>query len=735
MIKIKLRTKFLLFFLLVSVIPLLFFFFYLLFQLEDQVENDIKKELGMRSVRMSYLVGDYINERYRDVLLISQNPVIISSSSSQEQKTEELKKIQDVLETFDDLIVVTPEGVTDVSLNYNYRGEWKTKGWFKDALDKKSSISDAHLILGPPKIILEIASPVLNEKDEVLAVVIGQIDMNSLWQLLSRYNFGSTGRYSIINKYDRYIVHDVEENFNKKREIISNGSAATKIEAYNKFLEGLFFGEDNYWVMVTSQDSREAFAIIDEIKYQLFLVLFLGVLLSIVISAYLSGSISGPIERLSKAASLVSEGELSTKTEIESKNEIGDLARSFNQMTNNLSKAKTELLKSNRSLELKVQERTEGLKNISLELEDKVRKLEKIENIESIVQSITDGLILFDLKMNVSLINPIAKKILNVKNNKTDVEYVNSIVSDINIPLELERALKNKSIDHITHIRQIKLNEKYYEVFINKVKDIRQRVVGVLLVFHDINDLKEADQMKSDFVSVASHQLRTPLTSIKLFTEMLNSGQMGTFKKDQKKYLENIQESSERMIRLVNDLLNVCRIESGRLSINPEPLNFTNLISSIINEVKPLADKKGVKIKFIHPKNIKDIALDKNLIRQVFQNLIVNSLKYSLEKSGMIKVVISDKDIKYLQVAVSDNGIGIPEKVQKRIFEKFFRADNATKTDTSGTGLGLYVSKMIIKASNGKIWFESKTDKGTTFYVRIPWKGMKTKHGDRSFIG
>lgn len=731
MLKVKLRTKFLLFFLLVSVIPLLFFFLYLLFQLEGQVENDIRKELGMRSVRMSYLVEYYINERYKDVLLISKNPVIVSASSSQEQKIEEIKKTQNILGTFDDLVVVTPSGVTDVSLSYNYRGEWKTKGWFKDALDKKSSISDAHLILGPQKVVLEIASPVLDTEGQVISVVIGQIDTNSLWQLLSQYNFGKTGRYSIINRYDRYVVHDVVENFNQKKEILPGGLTATKIESYNKFLEGLFFGEDNYWVMIASQDSSEAFALIDEVKYQLSLILFLSIFLSIVIAVYLSRSISSPIERLSKAAFLVSEGKLTTKTEIESKNEIGDLAKSFNQMTNNLSKAKTELLKSNKNLELKVQQRTEGLKNISLELEDKVKKLEMMENIESMVQSITDGLILFDLKKNVALINPIARKILDVKNKKIDVKYINDFVSGVDIPVELDKALKKKSI---THIRQIVLNEKYYEIFINKVKDIRHRVVGVLLIFHDINDLKEADQMKSDFVSVASHQLRTPLTAIKLFTEMLASGQMGILKKDQKEYLDNIQESSERMIKLVNDLLNVCRIESGRLSVNPEPLNFVDFVNNIINEISPLTEEKGVKIKFVHPKKIKEISLDKNLIRQVIQNLIVNSVKYSPEKAGVVKVVLDAKNEKYLQMAVSDNGIGIPEKVQKRIFEKFFRADNATKTDTSGTGLGLYVSKMIVKASGGRIWFESKKDKGTTFYVNIPWRGMNIKKGDRNFI-
>jgi signal transduction histidine kinase len=346
----------------------------------------------------------------------------------------------------------------------------------------------------------------------------------------------------------------------------------------------------------------------------------------------------------------------------------------------------------------------------------------------SLVESLKDGVIMFNTNEDLVIMNKAFSRYTGFSNEYFSLKDLYRLIADHEVSDMVKASIVKGQISNIT---DVKLINKYYEIIILPVRDNKDNIVGGAIIFHDITRLKEIDQMKTEFVSVASHQLRTPLTAIKLFTEMLVKEQVGKLKKEQKEYLENIFESTERMVRLVNDLLNVSRIESGRLRVDPHPLKIIEFFETIIAEAKPLSDLKKQKI--IFNKNIKnnfEVPLDKNLIRQVFHNLIVNAIRYSPKKKGKVEIKLS-KDDDNLLVSVKDNGIGIPEKAQRRIFEKFFRAENAVITITEGTGLGLYVSKMIVVSSNGKIWFESKKGKGTCFYVSLPLIGMKEKKGER----
>ncbi len=387
-----------------------------------------------------------------------------------------------------------------------------------------------------------------------------------------------------------------------------------------------------------------------------------------------------------------------------------------------------------------------NLKNKTLNKEEKdllsaiissfIMALERLQTIVlaqqsktvSLVESLRDGVIMFNANEDLVIMNQAFSRYTGFSHEYFNLDDLYRLIPNHKISNMVKASIEKGKISNINDVKLIK---NYYEITILPVHDSKSKIVGGAIIFHDITRLKEIGRMKTEFVSVASHQLRTPLTAIKLFTEMLVNEQVGKLKKEQKEYLENIYESTERMVRLVNDLLNVSRIESGRLRVDPQALKITEFIDTVIAEAKPLADLKGQKIN-LDSKIDKEfeIPLDKNLIRQVFHNLIVNAIRYSPEEKGEIQVNLeSDKD--NLIVRVADNGIGIPEEVQRRIFEKFFRAENAVINVTEGTGLGLYVSRMIVESSNGKIWFESKKDKGTTFFVSLPRKGMKAKKGER----
>lgn len=233
---------------------------------------------------------------------------------------------------------------------------------------------------------------------------------------------------------------------------------------------------------------------------------------------------------------------------------------------------------------------------------------------------------------------------------------------------------------------------------------------------------EQIEKMKSEFVSVASHQLRTPLTGIKWFAELMLRGKAGVVSESQKDFLQQIHDSNERMIALVEDLLNVSRIETGtKFEIKKVPTNVVEIIDSLTTDLVGLAHKHEVTLEKSGAFPITyELPFDADKIRQVFANLLSNAVKYS-KKGG--KVIVDLKDTRAenkVLITVKDTGLGIPKKQQSRMFEKFFRADNVQTAETEGTGLGLYIAKAIIEGHGGKIWFESEENVGTTFFVELP---------------
>lgn len=249
--------------------------------------------------------------------------------------------------------------------------------------------------------------------------------------------------------------------------------------------------------------------------------------------------------------------------------------------------------------------------------------------------------------------------------------------------------------------------------------------IVLLLVGHTIvvsfERVVQANKMKSEFVSIVSHQLRTPLSSLRWSLDLLRGKRLGQVNKKQKEYLDIINESNKRMIDLVNDLLNVNRIEEGRLEVRPKSFPLGDLAEKVIEEVRPLAEDKGVTIDFSPEKKLSSVYADSNRIRMVVQNLIENAVKYSNKeiKDRFVKVRI-ERDGDKIRFSAEDNGIGIPSGLKKRVFGKFFRGDNLVMQRTEGTGLGLFISKGIINLSGGEIGFRSKEDKGSTFWFTLP---------------
>ena len=259
------------------------------------------------------------------------------------------------------------------------------------------------------------------------------------------------------------------------------------------------------------------------------------------------------------------------------------------------------------------------------------------------------------------------------------------------------------------------------------------KTVGTIEVFRDITKEKQIDKAKTEFVSLASHQLRTPLSTVNWYSEMLLAGDVGELSAEQKTYLEEIYKGNQRMVDLVNTLLDVSRIELGTFLGESQLTDIIPLTRGVIDEQKNKIDEKKIMHTCTFEKNLPQIQADPKLLRMVIQNLLSNAIKYT-PNGGTIAISFSLADASNVVFKISDTGYGIPDNQQDRIFTKLFRADNVIGKDTEGTGLGLYIAKSIIEQSGGKLWFESKENKGTTFYALLPIKGVKKEHKRNRYV-
>jgi len=226
--------------------------------------------------------------------------------------------------------------------------------------------------------------------------------------------------------------------------------------------------------------------------------------------------------------------------------------------------------------------------------------------------------------------------------------------------------------------------------------------------------------MKTDFISIASHQLRTPLTAIKGYTSMMLEGSYGEIPEKQKGIIEKVFQSAQRLIYIVNDLLDISRIEQGRFSISLEPIKVANVLKDVVEELQQNAKSKNLSLELVvAPEHVDATAsADFNKIRQVFLNVIDNAIKYTNE--GYVRVSVQQRANDVL-MSVKDSGLGISEVSMKNLFQKFSRAKGVTKLHTDGSGLGLFIVKKIMEAHGGSVWAESEGEgKGSQFYVSIP---------------
>jgi len=450
---------------------------------------------------------------------------------------------------------------------------------------------------------------------------------------------------------------------------------------------------------------------------------FLFVFLPLVIYLFLA-FITKPISEIIKGIKNFGQ-DLSTRLPIKSEDEFGIISRTFNNMASELQDLYT-------GLEDKVREKTRSLEKKVNEIEEKKAKE------EALLTSIGEGMIATDKNGKIIITNSQFEIFLRLSADKITNKKISSICNLSDDKGNIISGEKRPEIAALSHAKKTtvslfleRADKTKFPVMITAAPVIfRNKIIGSIIVFRDITKEKEVDRAKSEFVSLASHQLLTPLANIRWYTEMLLEDN-GYSEDKKKRYFSKIENSTQRMVELVQDLLNVSRIEMGVFSIETRPTNIKELMLDAISELSHKIKDKKIKI-LKNFDDLKSFNADPKMLRIIFQNLLSNAVKYA-NLNGKIEVSVS-KNEKSVLIRVSNSGYGIPQNQEDKIFTKLFRADNVREEETEGTGLGLYITKSVVENSGGRIWFDSIENKNTNFYVEYPLSGMKNVKGSKKLI-
>jgi len=407
-------------------------------------------------------------------------------------------------------------------------------------------------------------------------------------------------------------------------------------------------------------------------------------LLSLGLTFLVSVFISRPLSEMSTIAKAMAQGDFSKKVSIHSKDEIGELAQSLNSM--------------------------------SEEIKDKIEKINSERaKLDLVLSSMFEGVIVTDEKEKIILMNPSLRKLFLLDSNpegKKPLEVIrNTAVGDM-----VDKIIKGKQ--HLA-TEEIAINAPEEKILkVNGVPIMRNnRLEGAILVFHDITELRRLEKIRQDFVANVSHELRTPISSIKGYAETLLEGALED-KDNAKEFISIIYQDSNRLASLINDLLDLSKIESGKLKMSFVELDPVLLIKRAITVMDNQAKAKSIALKIDIPQSLPKIKADETRFSQVMINLLDNAIKYSSE--GGTATIFARVVGNALQIDISDTGIGISEKDLPRIFERFYRVDKARSRELGGTGLGLSIVKHIVSTHGGQVWVKSELGQGSTFSFTIP---------------
>lgn len=512
-----------------------------------------------------------------------------------------------------------------------------------------------------------------------------------------RIGVDSYRNYAILDGQDGSLLTGSDELLNQL-EMTDNiltalsGQVGNTTDANGQYMEYAYpiMGENGPAYIVYIYETKEEMNNFSGNMLSIILQALLAALLIAVILGYLlSKTITTPIKNLTERAEKITKGQFEIGEESSSKDEIGVLTNTFRTMGQRLQETVQEVASQN-------------------------TKLEKI------MEYSTDGIVAFDTEGELLHVNPSAKKYLSIGEEAIRFdEFFTPIFSDISLGNFLYLN-PDKQI-----IKETDYNNYYLRFYFGSFKYSDDTVGGVIVDVQNVTESRKLELSRREFVANVSHELRTPLTTVKAYIETLESGQVDG--EMQEKFLDTIHRETDRMTRLVSDLLILSRLDNG-VKLNLTRMSIEPILRDITEKMQFEAKKKHQSLTYTMINEIPAISIDYDRMQQVIINIVSNAIKYT-PNYGNVKIYssyVSDNAI----IRIADNGMGIPEKDVKRIFERFYRVDKARSREQGGTGLGLAIAKEIVNAHAGEITLESKLNEGTEVVITIPVEKSFTAKND-----
>ncbi|MBN1822774.1 MAG: HAMP domain-containing protein [Endomicrobiales bacterium] len=598
------------------------------------------------------------------------------------------KKGEELLKAYNPALLKDPRLVSR-SNDETFREFWKQP--------KNSAISDVYFVEDEPR--MNIIYPL--GKDHCLYTTI---TLKTLWDEIANTRIASTGYAFVVNKKGEIIAH-------KDVALAKNKTSALELPIVEQLLSAVSVGSSEYvhpqtnkkivgayapvqglsWGVVIQQDKSEAYVSVSKMQKQALILILISIAAASFLALSIARGLTRPIVRITEAARHIANRDFSQKVMVSTRDELQNLAETFNDMTMEL----------DRFDKLQV---------------DKI-VAEKTKT-EAVIFSIPDGIVMTDDEGRIQIANKLAKELLELPDAGWQEQSISAIAKNQEMKKAFESIITNPEENNAFEVNlSMKELARYY---LFKTEEVispqNNEKIGLVTVLRNITLEKELDRMKDDFLHSITHDLRNPMTSIRGFLKFLMDGVAGPISEQQKKMLSVMDSASLKLLGLINDILDIAKLESGRMTINLSECDLKTIAQKSIEISEGLALKKNVKIKLnAAPEHFPRIKCDPDLIERVFSNLLGNALKFSYDGS-VVTANLSEHE-NGIQATVSDQGEGIPPEYVEKIFTKFQQVAGQRK---GGTGLGLTICKHIVEAHLGKIWVESKLGEGSKFIFTLP---------------
>ncbi|WP_434683645.1 ATP-binding protein [Pseudanabaena minima] len=716
----------------------------------DALRKSVIDRLAVATSLKEAQVNQWVDNQRRDVILMTQLPDLIVNSEitfTKDRESPEFKAAVDALQKFmadvsavkpniRQISILTNNGITIVSTDKQKEGKYQPLGNTTTYFTRdQSRVIVPNFYISPisGKAAMTFAAPLINKLGERIGVVAVDLDLQGVDDIIrERTGLGTSGETYLVGRLaakNVLISGAGADNQQLAKDIKSEGISAA---ALGKDGEGLY---KNYktipvlgsyiWIdnlnlaLLAEISQSEAFEPADRLARDILLIGLssAGILLTAVY--LIARRISQPILAIADAANQVSGGNLNSQAPVLTEDEIGILAIAFNQMTSQLKASGEQLADYSRTLEQKVEQRT--------------------SEIKAIIDNMVDGLVVVNSEDQVTQFNPalagmigISSKAISKATSYKEIfkaeEITNLVINTRENPKQVfseEFSLPDRRIGKAV------ATSIFGEDNISEDNSLGTNYLGTVILIRDITAEKEVDRMKTDFISTVSHELRTPLTSVlgfaKLIQKKLEESIFPLIQTDDKKVNRSVRQVSEnieiivsegtRLTKLINEVLDVAKIEAGKMQWNMQPMAITEVIDRAFSATSALFEQKGLAPVREIEADLPDVYGDKDRLIQVVINLISNAVKFT--EKGCITCRVR-QDNQFIVVSVVDQGVGISESDQPKVFEKFKQVGDTLTDKPQGTGLGLPISKEIVAHHGGKIWVESEVGKGSTFSFTLP---------------